>query len=114
MQKFSRGGPTRRNFLPGLSRSATLRSDTKFTVRSRTHLTTWRTLRFALSSSEAKVAGNLPGSITSMNDASAIRLIGFISIFLSVASLQAQTQAEMNADARADFAKADVDLNKTR
>jgi uncharacterized protein YecT (DUF1311 family) len=48
-----------------------------------------------------------------MNDASAIRLIGFISIFLSVASLQAQTQAGMNADARADFAKADVDLNKT-
>ena len=48
-----------------------------------------------------------------MNDAMTIRLIGLISIFFSVASLEAQTQAEINATARADFAKADVDLNKT-
>ncbi len=48
-----------------------------------------------------------------MNDAMTIRLIGFISVFLSVASLEAQTQAEINATARADFEKADVDLNKT-
>jgi uncharacterized protein YecT (DUF1311 family) len=42
-----------------------------------------------------------------------IRVISFVSFFLSVASLQAQTQAEINAQARADFAKADLDLNKT-
>jgi uncharacterized protein YecT (DUF1311 family) len=48
-----------------------------------------------------------------MNEAMTIRLIGLISIFLSVASLEAQTQAEINATARADFKKVDVDLNKT-
>jgi uncharacterized protein YecT (DUF1311 family) len=48
-----------------------------------------------------------------MNEAMTIRLIGLISIFLSAASLEAQTQAEINATARADFKKVDVDLNKT-
>jgi uncharacterized protein YecT (DUF1311 family) len=34
-------------------------------------------------------------------------------IFVSVVTTQAQTQAAINAEARADFVKADVDLNKT-
>ena len=36
-----------------------------------------------------------------------------ISLFIPVAHIQAQTQAAMNAQARADFARADADLNKT-
>src|SRR6266849_2849114 len=36
-----------------------------------------------------------------------------ISLFVPVAPIHAQTQAEMNAQARADFARADADLNKT-
>lgn len=47
-----------------------------------------------------------------------IRAIGVVILLhvwflMPVAHIQAQTQAEMNAQARADFAKADVDLNKT-
>jgi uncharacterized protein YecT (DUF1311 family) len=48
-----------------------------------------------------------------MNKPVTIRVIGVVSIFLFVVSLHAQTQAEINAAARADFTKADVDLNKT-
>ena len=36
-----------------------------------------------------------------------------ISLFAAVAQIQAQTQAAMNTQARADFARADADLNKT-
>jgi uncharacterized protein YecT (DUF1311 family) len=48
-----------------------------------------------------------------MNKPVTIPVIGVVSIFLFVVSLHAQTQAEINAAARADFTKADVDLNKT-
>src|SRR5262245_50613582 len=36
-----------------------------------------------------------------------------ISLLVSVASIDGQTQAEMNKEARADFARADAELNKT-
>jgi uncharacterized protein YecT (DUF1311 family) len=36
-----------------------------------------------------------------------------ISLFVAVAQIHAQTQAAMNAEARADFERADADLNKT-
>ena len=36
-----------------------------------------------------------------------------LSLFISVMHVQAQTQATMNAQARADFEKADAELNKT-
>lgn len=36
-----------------------------------------------------------------------------ISLFVAVTHIHAQTQAAMNAQARADFARADADLNKT-
>ena len=48
-----------------------------------------------------------------MNKRVTIRVIGVVFIFLVVVSLHAQTQAEINTAARADFTKADVDLNKT-
>jgi uncharacterized protein YecT (DUF1311 family) len=48
-----------------------------------------------------------------MNDAVIIRVISVVFVLLSVAPLHAQTQAEMNTQARANFATADVDLNKT-
>ena len=48
-----------------------------------------------------------------MNKPVTIRVISVVSMFLCVPSLPAQTQAEINAAARADFTKADVDLNKT-
>jgi len=36
-----------------------------------------------------------------------------LSLFISVMHVQAQTQATMNAQARADFERADAELNKT-
>jgi uncharacterized protein YecT (DUF1311 family) len=36
-----------------------------------------------------------------------------ISLLISVAHIHAQTQAAMNAEARADFVKVDAELNKT-
>jgi len=36
-----------------------------------------------------------------------------VSLLIPVAQTQAQTQADMNAQARADFARADAELNKT-
>jgi uncharacterized protein YecT (DUF1311 family) len=41
-----------------------------------------------------------------------VRVIS-VALLISVAQIHGQTQAEMNAQARGDFAKADVDLNKT-
>ncbi len=41
-------------------------------------------------------------------------LVGVVAaISLSIADTRAQTQTAMNAEARTDFAKADIDLNKT-
>src|SRR2546423_6409408 len=42
-----------------------------------------------------------------------IGLTTVVSLLSCLAPLRAQTQAQINAQARADFAKADVDLNKT-
>jgi uncharacterized protein YecT (DUF1311 family) len=42
-----------------------------------------------------------------------IGIIGVVSLFVSLAPLHAQTQSAMNAQARAEFRRADVDLNKT-
>jgi uncharacterized protein YecT (DUF1311 family) len=41
-----------------------------------------------------------------------ISVIG-VAVLISIAQIYAQTQASMNAQARADFARADADLNKT-
>jgi uncharacterized protein YecT (DUF1311 family) len=42
-----------------------------------------------------------------------VSAVAVISLSVAVAHIHAQTQAGINAEARADFAKADVDLNKT-
>jgi uncharacterized protein YecT (DUF1311 family) len=42
-----------------------------------------------------------------------IGVVSVLSLLLSLAPLHAQTQAEMNAEAHADFVKADAELNKT-
>ena len=47
-----------------------------------------------------------------MNDAVTMRVVGVVSFLFWLAPLHAQTQAEMSAEARADFKKADVDLNE--
>jgi hypothetical protein len=48
-----------------------------------------------------------------MNDAVTIRVVGVFSLLFWLVPLHAQTQAEISAQARSDFAKVDVDLNKT-
>ena len=42
-----------------------------------------------------------------------VSTVAAISLSVAVAHIHAQTQAEINAEARADFAKIDADLNKT-
>jgi uncharacterized protein YecT (DUF1311 family) len=72
-----------------------------------------------------KAAGNLPASTMLMNDA-APRTVNWpvhrlflgcaallISLFISVAQINAQTQTAMNGTARADFERADAELNRT-
>jgi len=55
---------------------------------------------------------NAEGKIDIMKWANVlVALIG--SLLIPVAPIYAQTQAEMNATAREDFARADADLNKT-
>jgi len=61
---------------------------------------------------QAKFAPNNPTTNSSLLQLVFVHVIS-VALLISVAQINGQTQAEVNAVARSDFARADADLNKT-